>query len=314
MALMGPQRQATPATAAQARGRYFNSANAFNIRLPEVPPHSFADEAARAMAPGTPTGTIDCDQSAALGSERPATTPLMLARYARIAAGETLDAHFTASGTIGYVIAGAGRTDIAATEAGPPAERIDWSAGDVIFFPGGAHALHRAGDEAAVLWLVNDEPLMAFGELRAAARPSSPAVHYPAAEIRHQLAQLYDAEPEPTTSGRALIFSSDTLEHTHNIHPFLTLSLNTLPPGESQSAHRHNSAAITLIVDGDDCHSMVDGQAGHWQRWSTMVTPPGAAHSHHNGGGKRALFLIVQDGGLHYRARTMGFTALPSAA
>jgi gentisate 1,2-dioxygenase len=93
----------------------------------------------------------------------------------------------------------------------------------------------------------------------------------------------------------------------------LTLSLNTLPPGDSQPAHRHNSAAITLIVDGDDCHSMVDGQAGPWQRWSTMVTPPGAAHSHHNGGDRRALFLIVQDGGLHYRARTMGFQNLPSA-
>lgn len=310
MASMAPQRQAAPASAAQARGRYFNSANAFNIRLSEVPPHSFADEATRAMTPGTPTGTIDCDQSAALGSERPATTPLMLARYARIAAGETLDARLTAaSGTICFVIAGAGHTDISATETGSPGERIDWATGDVIFFPGGAHAWHHAGGDDAVLWLVNDAPLMAFGALRAAAVPSSTAVHYPAAEIHRQLAMLYDAEPEATTSGRALIFSSEALEHTHNIHPFLTLSLNTLPPGDSQPAHRHNSAAITLIVDGDDCHSMVDRQAVPWQRWHTMVTPPGAAHSHHNGGGRRALFLIVQDGGLHYRARTMGFSA-----
>ena len=210
MALMGPQRQATPATAAQARGRYFNSANAFNIRLPDVPAHSFAGEAARAMAPGTPTGFVDCDQSAALGSERPATTPLMLARYARIAAGEALAARSNASGTIGYVIRGAGHTNIGPLDAGPAAEpsgeRIDWSAGDVIFFPGGAQAVHHAVGDDAVLWLVNDEPLMDFGDLGAAAVPSGQAVHYPAAEIRHQLAQLYDAEPEPTTSGRALIF------------------------------------------------------------------------------------------------------------
>jgi hypothetical protein len=40
------------------------------------------------------------------------------------------------------------------------------------------------------------------------------------------------------------------------------------------------------------------------------VTPPGAPHSHHNDGDRRALFLIVQDGGLHYHARTMGFSFL----
>jgi hypothetical protein len=38
-----------------------------------------------------------------------------------------------------------------------------------------------------------------------------------------------------------------------------------------------------------------------------MVTPPGAVHSHHNDGGRRADFLIVQDGGLHQHARTMDF-------
>lgn len=324
MALMGPQRQADPASPAQARGRYFNSANAFNIELSAVPAHSFVDEAERATAVGAATATIDCDQSPALGSGGPATTPLMLARYARIAAGESLAMRFNGSGTICYVIAGSGTTEMLALEQGAqgdldiaarsdaPNERIEWAAGDVILFPGARKAMHRADGEDAVLWLVDDEPLMTFGGLRAAPQTSSMTVHYPVSEIRRQLAMLYDAEPEATTSGRALIFSNETLEHTHNIHPFLTLSLNTLPPGESQAAHLHNSAAVTLIVDGDDCHSMVDGQVVPWQRWTTMVTPPGAPHSHHNEGGRRALFLIVQDGGLHYRARTMGFTSLPA--
>lgn len=320
MAAMGPQRQPAPNSAAQGRARYFNSANAFNIKLPAVPAQSFAAEAQRAMAADMPTGYIACDQSDAMGCEGPATTPLMLARYARIAAGDSLPMRFPSSGTICFVIAGSGASDIAGiagiADIGDVAtgETIAWSAGDVIFFPGGPAVTHRAASEDAVLWLVSDEPLMAFDGLRAAPSPSAAAVHYPAVEIRRQLALLYDAVPEATTSGRALIFSSDALEHTHNIHPLLTLSLNTLPPGDSQPAHRHNSAAITLIVDGDDCHSMVDGQAGPWQRWSTMVTPPGGAHSHHNGGDRRALFLIVQDGGLHYRARTMGFQSLPSAS
>ena len=43
---------------------------------------------------------------------------------------------------------------------------------------------------------------------------------------------------------------------------------------------------------------------------STLVTPAGDPHSHHNNGGVMAHFLIVQDGGLHYHARTMGFEFL----
>ena len=86
--------------------------------------------------------------------------------------------------------------------------------------------------------------------------------------------------------------------------------MNTLPPGEAQRAHRHNSAAVTLVVQGRNCHSMVDGEACPWRHWTTLVTPPGARHSHYNPGDQRALFLIVQDGGLHYYARTMGFTFL----
>jgi quercetin dioxygenase-like cupin family protein len=40
-----------------------------------------------------------------------------------------------------------------------------------------------------------------------------------------------------------------------------------------------------------------------------MITPPGAPHSHHNEGDELALFLIVQDGGLHDHTRTMGFAS-----
>ena len=66
--------------------------------------------------------------------------------------------------------------------------------------------------------------------------------------------------------------------------PTLTLSLNTLSAAEHQRAHRHNSAAITLVLRGDDCFSMVDGQRCDWRPWATLVTPPGARHSHHNEG------------------------------
>jgi hypothetical protein len=52
---------------------------------------------------------------------------------------------------------------------------------------------------------------------------------------------------------------------------------------------------------------MVDHVRKDWQPYVTMVTPPASVHSHHNTGPGVANWLIVQDGGLHYHCRTMGF-------
>ena len=56
----------------------------FNIKLSEVPNAVFAEEPARALAPEAPTGFVACDVSDQLGCPFEATTPLILARYARI--------------------------------------------------------------------------------------------------------------------------------------------------------------------------------------------------------------------------------------
>ena len=51
-----------------------------------------------------------------------------------------------------------------------------------------------------------------------------------------------------------------------------------------------------------------------WTQHVTLLTPAGAEHDHRNGEAEAqvtvddiALALIVQDGGLYYYARTMGF-------
>ncbi|WP_198376141.1 cupin domain-containing protein [Neoroseomonas rubea] len=81
-------------------------------------------------------------------------------------------------------------------------------------------------------------------------------------------------------------------------------------PGEDQPAHRHNSAAITLVLHGQDCHSMVAGEARRWSVGNILVTPLGDPHSRHSAGPVQARFLIAQKGALHYHARTMGFVFL----
>ena len=103
------------------------------------------------------------------------------------------------------------------------------------------------------------------------------------------------------------MFSSTDQAQRRNVLPSLTLAVNQLPPGEVQRPHRHNSAAITLCIQGEGCYSMIGGRRVDWQENAVMVTPPGDVHSHHNEGGEWMSCLIVQDGGLHYHCRTMGF-------
>ncbi|WP_458097919.1 cupin domain-containing protein [Roseomonas sp. WA12] len=286
-----------PRSAAAARARFFNSGNAFNIKLPTVPPAEFSAVLAEADAPDAQTGLYACDQSNALDCSFPATTPLMLARYARLRAQEVMTLDLAANGIIVHVLRGCGG-----------ATGFTWGAGDIFLLPGGNLVpLHAIED--SLLWIVSDEPLLALNATRPGPAPLAP-VHYPAAEIERQLAILASTTTNPETSGLAVIFSSETLEAARNLTPVLTLSLNTLPPGKAQLPHRHNSAAITLILQGRDCHSMVSAHHCPWQPGTTLVTPPGEPHSHHNAGDIQARFLIVQDGGLHYHARTMGFVFL----
>ena len=302
------QRAASPATAAQARALYFNTGNAFNQKVPEVPDESFTDEPARALHPDSPTGLTVCDRSQQLGTAYPATTPLVLARYARVRAGESLHTLFVASGVVMYVMVGAGSTTCGK-------EKIDWAAGDVVVLPGNVPHQHSAAPAAsaaavdAVLWIVTNEPQLAFEHLRGPAEGDAPTelVHFPADEIERQVGLLYKTGRGNDTAGSALIFSSTRQEARRNVLPTFLAAMNSLPPGGSQRAHRHNSVAVSLVIAGEQCHSMVDGRRKDWTPWATTVTPPTAAHSHFNGGEKWARFLIIQDGGLYSYTRALGF-------
>lgn len=298
-----PQRAASPLGPAEARGRFFNTGNGFNVVNPVVPDQLFTAEPLRALDPATPTGLIACDISAELSCPFPATSPLVLAHYARIRAGETLVTDFRASGTIAYVIVGDGATDC-------DGETIMWGAGDVIVLPGGVAATHRAAASGpAVLWMATNEPQLAFENLRPPAPGESPTalVHFAAAEIDRQIALLNAFPRREGEAGSALIFSSEARQDTRNILPTLTAAMNFLPAGVDQPPHRHNSVAVSLVIRGQDCFSIIDGRRKDWAPWATTVTPPVSVHSHHNGGDSEARFLIIQDGGIYYHTRAMGF-------
>ena len=299
---MPAQKASAPASPAQSRGRFFNTGNAFNLKLPPVPDHVFTEEPLRALDPATPTGLIPCDLSAALDCLFPATTPLVLVRYAKIRAGETLTTDFAASGIVVYVIRGSGTTSCAG-------ESIAWSEGDLFILPGGVRAMHAAASADAVLWMVTNEPALGFERLAPPAPGQAPTdvVHYTADEIARQIELIYEVGRDEEIAGSALVFSAEGQEATRNILPTLTVAMNSLPAGVAQRPHRHNAVAVSLIIRGERCFSLIDGRRKEWAPWATTITPPVSVHSHHNDGDEQALFLIIQDGGLYYHTRAMGF-------
>jgi gentisate 1,2-dioxygenase len=285
------------------RARYYSSLDGFNIKKPAIPAHAFVAERDRAFDPAAPTGLIPCDLSRTLEIGFPATAPLVLARYVRIRAGERLATRFAASGALYYVIAGSGET-----VQGPDA--IAWDEGDAFCLPGGAEAAHIAGAGDCLLYVVTNEPLLAFERLEPPRPGRAPieAVHYPADEIQRQLDRIHRLATTTELPGKSISFGTAELDADRVALPSFTFSMNSLSPGETQRPHQHNAVAVTLVVQGERCYSMIDGRRVDWQPWTVMITPPAEMHSHHNDGDRLARFLIVQDGGLHYHARTMGFS------
>ncbi|MBT6276262.1 MAG: cupin domain-containing protein [Chromatiales bacterium] len=303
------QRQADATTPSMGRARYFNTGNAFNMILPPVPDRVFAEEPAIALDPSTPTGLVACDIGEELGCPFPATSPFVLAYYARINAGDTLTTDLITTGVVAYVIEGSGQV-----ECGD--ESVAWGAGDVFVLPGGVSHVYCAPDTNAVLWLVTNEPQLAFENLQAPLPGQAPTavVHYPAAEMARQITLIDEVGRDETAAGAALVLSSESNEASRNALPTLTVAMNSLPPGVTQRPHRHNSVAVSLVIQGGGCFSTVDGRRKDWSPWCTTITPPVAVHPHSNHGNQQALFLIIQDGGLYYQGRTMGFEFVEDAS
>ena len=64
------------------------------------------------------------------------------------------------------------------------------------------------------------------------------------------------------------------LESSRTTTPSFTLALNSLLPGEAQRGHRHNAVAVTLVLSGERCYSLIDGARVDWEPQTVMITPP----------------------------------------
>lgn len=284
------------------RARYVCNENGFAFSYPPVPARQFLAERDRAFDPALPTGTVELDASDALGTGHAATTPTILCRYLRIRAGEILRATRNATGEVFYVFSGRG-------ESRSADDTVAWNQGDVFCLPGGTEAVHRAASDT-LLFTVTDEPLLGFAGMRPAAQGQGAveAVLWPGAEIERRFEEVWSRPITERTTGAAVQFSTRRTEPSFATTPFLNVSINTLAPAADQRGHRHNGVAVTLAIQGEGIHSMIDGQRIDWSTGAAQITPATTLHSHHNRGEKRMRSLVIQDEGLHLYTRTPGFS------
>jgi gentisate 1,2-dioxygenase len=285
------------------RAQYADPENAFLFNWSPVPRRQFLVERDRAMDPATGTAEILLDSSDALVTGYPATTPMILCRYLRIAAGEWIDCAYKASGEIYYVMSGSGES-----ENGD--DRLAWGEGDLFCFPGGGATSHAAGDDDVILFAITNEPQLSFERLE----PPSPGeavietVHFPAAEIARRFEVVYARAKSEVESGRAILFTTAAVGECTNLLPSINIAINTLEPGGDQRPHRHNGVAVTLALQGEAVYSTVEDETIDWSVGAAQITPPAELHAHSNRGSDRMISLVIQDEGLHYYTRTPGFS------
>ena len=284
------------------RARYYDPENFFAFKWPAVPRRQFLRERDAAYADGASTGEVMLDASDVLDTPYPATTPLLLARYLIVRAGDTLSITRRASAEVFYPLRGAG-----SSVSGD--EDIVWSTGDTFCFPGGIEVSHTAAVDA-ILFSVCNEPLLRYEDLQPPAdghervRP----LHWPKTEVDAQFEAIFERPDTAQTAGRALQLGSEGMAPASYPIPTMNVAINTLQPGGDQRPHRHNGVAITLAIQGAGTYSMIEDERVNWSDGAAQVTPATELHSHHNRGDQPMVSLVVQDEGLHFYTRTPGFS------
>lgn len=284
-----------------ATGQFNTPSNAFSVRQPPVPCHVFEAERQRALAPIYTSRMIDLDLSTRLGLNYPATTPTLMARYITLAAGQSLPIAVEATAEIFYVAHGRGVSTTADAE-------VRWKSGDVFALPGGGTSHHQSIDGPALLLLCTDEPLLAFLGVRPREPPNGiiePTL-FCAEDIEARLEKVH-AQSRDDVAGKAVFCTTPIGVPTSTVTPMIVGVINTLEAGGDQRAHRHNAVALTLCIQGENCHSIIEGERVEWRPFSVMLTPPTQMHSHHNRGSELMRSFVMQDSGLYYQTRAVGF-------
>ena len=167
------------------------------------------------------------------------------------------------------------------------AEQIAWDAGDLFVLPGGIAASHAAETTPCC----GSSPTNRNSRSKICARPP-PASRPPIGALPRRgdrSADRDDLRHRPRRDDRRI--RTDLFRRTAGGHPQYPADADGgdehIAARVRAAPHRHNSVAVSLVIKGADCFSVMDGKRKDWSPWATTITPPVAVHSHHNGGTNR---------------------------
>jgi gentisate 1,2-dioxygenase len=282
--------------------KFYEYSTAANPSMPPIRLDSLAGQA----VDRTEVATLDLSEH--LQTDYPATSPVCLASFVYIRSGTAIATEANATSHLFVVLTGQGETQT-------PFGGVQWAHGDVLAIPAGEGITHHA-TESAVLYWVNDEPLLNY--LGVVPRKTRfPPTRYPHALLAAEMAKA-DGHPRASQRNRnGILLGSPACPLTRTVTPTLWSLYNTIHPGQVQAAHRHHSVALDLCLTaapgvytlmGKELSpegKVLNPQRADWAPGSMFITPPGWWHSHHNESGQDAIVFPVQDAGLHIYMRTL---------
>jgi gentisate 1,2-dioxygenase len=94
---------------------------------------------------------------------------------------------------------------------------------------------------------------------------------------------------------RVLILENPALKGESRVTNSLFAGIQMILPGEVAPAHRHVSAAIRFVLDGEGAYTAVEGEKAYMSPGDFVITANWAPHDHGNPSDKPMLWLDVLD-------------------
>jgi len=243
------------------------------------------------------------------GGDSAAPTRVIDTRIIEIAPGETTSTHRHAHDAVCFVLSGQGNSDIAG-------QRYAWARWDTFHTPAWVWHRHRnTGNEPARLLAISDAPLVAaLGLSRIDDIGDKPPTEYAPAFLggvsgdstyehevnaaaeswrkrtearRHTSFADVQLKANPKGSRSALLVDGSLGYRTTGI----SIAMFEIPPGRSQSKHRHPGEAVLYIVDGEG-HSVIDGVRQDWKTGDAPIVHQYVWHQHFNDSKERPATVI----------------------
>jgi gentisate 1,2-dioxygenase len=254
-------------------------------------------------------------------------THTMSIAFQYLIAGEVAPAHRHSPNAMRFMLDGEGAYT---TVNG---DKCTMRPGDLILTPGGAWHDHGNEGSGPVMWIdILDSPVVRFLEtLSMEPYPHEKQIEgikNNSSERRYFAPGLVPAGHEAENQERQLVYrwekayealvrlaevESDAfddviLEYVDprsgaSVFPCIAAYLQMIRPRVETRAHRHNSSAIYIVVQGSGT-TQVNETEYHWSKGDVLVVAPSAVHKHVNPTAQPAIFFSVQDVPL---LKTLGF-------